>query len=259
MPLDAIIDFVKRHFVEFIETQFILNPDASSLDLLSYEEAKRYKDFKWKHFDYYGGKEGPNENRALAMVNALSRIRPERRPHTGATAVLTKSQFKLAIRRYIVSQLQPIPDFPPGSGYTQPKGEKLNQFALQDFLRMREAALRDRVPIIVRDSYRSPEVAARNAARAGNRTAVAEFSAHILGLAVDLNMGYKIGAASRKFTETSTRPMQNVVDMRKSPVHKWLFLRGQQYGWYPFQHEPWHWEYNPPGFQQKFLSNLKSL
>lgn len=259
MPWDDLVDFVKHFFIEYIETPFILNSDTSSLDLLPQEETDRFKAFKWKHYDYIGGPKGPNERRAREMIQALNGIRPERRPHTGATAVLTEGQFTRSIRRYIVSQLQPIPDFSPGSGYTQPKGEKLNQFALQDFLRMREAALRDGVPIIVRDSYRSPEVAARNAARAGNRNAVAKFSSHILGLAMDLNMSYQIGADARTFSETSTKPMQNVVDMRESPVHKWMFLRGEQYGWYPYQQEPWHWEYNPPGFQQKFLSNLKSL
>jgi len=43
--------------------------------------------------------------------------------------------------------------------------------------------------------------------------------------------------------------------MRQSPVHKWLFLRGGAYGWYPYQHEPWHWEYNPSGFRATFFSN----
>jgi len=259
MPWDGLIDFFTAHINEFFETQFILRSDMSSLDLLPYYQVHRYKDFKWHQLDYIGGPKGPNERRARDMVNALDAIRPERRPHTGDTAVLTQKQYTYSIRQYIVSQLQPIPDFPSGSGYTQPKGEKVNQFALQDFLRMREAALQDGVPIIVRDSYRSPEVAAQNAVRAGNRNAVARFSAHMLGLAMDLNMSYKIGSESRKFSETSTKPMQNVVDMRESPVHKWLFLRGQQYGWYPFQQEPWHWEYNPPGFHQKFLSNLKAL
>ena len=191
------------------------------------------------------------------MVNALDTIRPERRPNTGDIGhsyAKTIHPFYPAIYR---SQLQPIPDFLPGSSYTQPKGEKLNQFALQDFLRMRKAALRTCADHS-RKSYRSPEVAAQNAARVNNRNAVAKFSAHMLGLAIDLDLSYKLGMDFQAI-KRKTMPMQHVVDMRESPVHKWMFLRGQQYGWYPFQQEPWHWEYNPPGFQQKFLSNLKSL
>jgi hypothetical protein len=42
------------------------------------------------------------------------------------------------------------------------------------------------------------------------------------------------------------------LDYSESPVHKWLFVNGEQYGWYPYQNEPWHWEYNPPGFRELF-------
>jgi hypothetical protein len=34
--------------------------------------------------------------------------------------------------------------------------------------------------------------------------------------------------------------------MRQSPVHKWLFLNAARFGWFPYNAEPWHWEYNPP-------------
>jgi hypothetical protein len=46
--------------------------------------------------------------------------------------------------------------------------------------------------------------------------------------------------------------MGKVVEMRESPAHKWLFIHGAEYGWYPYQHEPWHFEYNPPGLKDTY-------
>src|SRR5262249_34390480 len=73
-------------------------------------------------------------------------------------------------------------------------------------------------------------------------------SSHMLGLAVDLNMTH----SGLRFVETGTRPFSNVVGMYKSPVHKWMFLRSETYGWFPYKREPWHWEYNPSGFRERF-------
>jgi hypothetical protein len=255
MPWPPLIEYIKEEFIEVLETQFILHPNTSSLDLL--KDGDRFKQFKWHRNDYYDVPPGPNEDHAMAMVKALNSVRPERRPHIGSAAILTKRKFKPSINRYIVSQLDTVPDFPSTSGHTQPKGQKLNRHALKDFLLMREAALKEHVPIVIRHAYRTPQAAARNAERKGGTYAIAKFSAHILGLAIDVNLSYNIGSNSRKYSEVTTVPMQNVVDMRKSPIHKWLFLRGEQYGWYPYQHEPWHFEYNPPGFQERFFSELK--
>src|SRR5687767_9639653 len=126
MPWPPLVDFIKEEFIELVKTQFILHPETSSLDLL--DKGDRFKKFKWKRNDYYDIPTGPNEDHAMAMVKALNMLRPERRPHAGVHAVLTKRKFKPSINRYIVSQLQTVPDFPSTSGYTQPKGEKLNQF-----------------------------------------------------------------------------------------------------------------------------------
>ncbi|MEO8377509.1 MAG: hypothetical protein ABI579_07545, partial [Candidatus Sumerlaeota bacterium] len=60
-----------------------------------------------------------------------------------------------------------------------------------------------------------------------------------------------------KIEEITTKPMSEVVRMRESPVHKWLFLRADQFGWYPYQNEPWHWEYNPnPEFRDLFWKDF---
>ena len=46
--------------------------------------------------------------------------------------------------------------------------------------------------------------------------------------------------------------MSNVAGMRASPVYKWMLLRGAEFGWFPYGNEPWHWEYNPEDFRDRF-------
>jgi LAS superfamily LD-carboxypeptidase LdcB len=158
------------------------------------------------------------------------------------------------------SLLRNIPAFPNAAGVAnapqQPAGHRLYQRAQDAFVRMRAAAWTDGVPLIVLSSFRDPAVSRARAAAAGNPAAVASFSAHSLGLAVDLRMSFRYQSAAgpqqRRFAETTTRPMQNVVDMRQSPAHKWMMLRGAEFGWFPYQNEPWHWEFNPPNFRQEF-------
>ena len=253
-------------FVAFVENDFITNPAMSSLDLLPSEQRSRYQGLKWDAADYPGGPAGPNEDKARQMAADLSAIRPERRVNQGDSAVVTEAQHNSTMRQYIQSQLQPLPDFPGpapnGQTLKQPGGQRLNKHALEAFLRLREAALKDGVVIIVRDAYRTPEQAAHNAEKADNREAVAKFSPHMLGLAIDLQMGFTYetasGPAEKTYQEMTTQPMQNVVDMRQSPVHKWLFMKGAAYGWYPYQNEPWHWEYNLAGFHEVFREDQQA-
>jgi hypothetical protein len=87
-----------------------------------------------------------------------------------------------------------------------------------------------------------------NAAKSGNPIAVATFSAHSLGLAVDI----ATSAGSEHFLEMTTHPMSNVFGMRAAQAHKRMLLRVEEFGWYPYGNEPWHWEYNPPGFRDRF-------
>jgi hypothetical protein len=61
-----------------------------------------------------------------------------------------------------------------------------------------------------------------------------------------------MAGGSQHFAEITTHPMSNVFAMRSSPVHKWLVFRGSWFGWYPYGNEPWHWEYNPPGFRDRY-------
>jgi hypothetical protein len=58
-------------------------------------------------------------------------------------------------------------------------------------------------------------------------------SAHHSGRAVDLWMGLGIGK-------------RNASAMRKGVAYKWMVNNAVRFGFYPYEAEPWHWEYNPP-------------
>ena len=81
---------------------------------------------------------------------------------------------------------------------------------------MQKAAARDGVDLRINNSWRSFATAQANAQRSGNPQAVAGFSSHTLGLAIDFNLS----SGAQQYEETTTRPMQNVADMHQSPVHK---------------------------------------
>lgn len=76
------------------------------------------------------------------------------------------------------------------------------------------------------EKYGDPELAAQWVARPGT-------SAHQSGRAVDLHLGHPIES---EYVET----------MRRSAVWRWLVTHAERFGFYPYDTEPWHWEYNPP-------------
>jgi hypothetical protein len=244
--------------LHLVENHFIRDPGISGLDVLG-ADAAQYRDFHWAAGDYPGGPAGPNEGRAARMHSAMSAIRPERRANSGSDAVITRSQFNSSahIRRFITEHLETVPPFsaaPAGSTTipTQPPGKQLLQHAMASFLRMRAAALADGVALAITDGYRSTATAEANAAASGNPAAVASYSSHSLGLAMDLILS----TGNQHFAETTTNPMQNVINMRTSPIHRWMLIRGAEHGWYPYTPEPWHWEYNPPGFRDQLMAEI---
>jgi hypothetical protein len=245
--------------VRLIERQFVHDelprspsgPHASTLDLLPGSRGEHYRRIPWHDDDFPGGARGPHEHEAERMAGELSRIRPERRLTSGRDPVVDDRERHLPrMREFIESQLRPV----PGTS-----GHRLNRHALEQFERMCAAAAADRgesgegitlAPAGAPDTaYRTPEQSQRSCAASGNSSAVACFSPHNLGLAIDLRMSHP----ARRYTETNTR-MPNVVAMRESPVHRWMFLHGERFGFYPYQNEPWHWEYNPPGFHDLFMN-----
>jgi LAS superfamily LD-carboxypeptidase LdcB len=74
--------------------------------------------------------------------------------------------------------------------------------------------------------YGDPEVACLWVARPGT-------SAHQSGRTVDCHLGYPIES---EYADT----------MRLTPAHRWLTAHAEAFGFYPYDLEPWHWEYNPP-------------
>lgn len=226
-----------------LELKFIHDPRTSGLDVLGPELSKHFREFDWQEDDFPGGPEGPNEQFADVMVDTLDLVRPERRANSTRDAVVLRAEATEPIWEYITNQWVSVPG---------QERWKLNRHALDSFVRMREQAKAEGVDLTILSAHRNPQVAQRNAARAANPNAVASFSSHSLGLAIDFKMSH----GDLKLDETTTRPMSEVVRMRESPVHKWLLLRGEEFGWYPYQNEPWHWEYNPPGFREIYWADF---
>jgi hypothetical protein len=233
----------KLALLRALELKFIHDPKTSGLDILGPELSHHFRDFNWQEDDFPGGPEGPNEQFADVMVDALDLVRPERRANSTRDAVVLRAEATEPVWNYITNQWVTVP---------AQERWKLNRHALDSFVRMREQAKADGVDLIILSAHRYPQVAQANAARAGNPNAVASFSSHSLGLAIDFKMSH----GDLKVDETTTRPMAEVVRMRESPVHKWLLLRGAEFGWYPYQNEPWHWEYNPPRFREIYWADF---
>jgi len=228
-----------RGIRSILETQFVHDPARSALDLLDPASATRYRRIHWDPADYPGGPAGPNEDAARSMVRAMTAIIPERRPHKGAANVMTSEELTAKAEANIKANWTGIRGQP---------GQLLLTPAADAFEKMQQAAKLDGVDLSINNSFRSFAVAKAKAAAAANPEAQASFSAHSLGLAVDFNLT----AGKQHFAEVTTTPMQNVANMRSSPTHKWMALHGEEFGWYPFGNEPWHWEYNPPGFRDTF-------
>lgn len=230
--------------VRALERDFIHRPETSALDLLNPELSAHFQEFAWQENDYPGGPEGPNEKLADMLTDALDIVSPERRANRARAAVLLRAEMTPELWEYVLDQWTPV----PGEG-----DWKLNRYAADSYVQMRAAADADGVDLTILSGHRNPKRARDNAERAGNNFAVASFSSHSLGLAIDFALPR---AGSDEAYGLTTRPMQDVVDMRRSPVHKWLHLYGHRFGWYPFQHEPWHWEFNPPGFRDVYFSDF---
>jgi hypothetical protein len=59
-------------------------------------------------------------------------------------------------------------------------------------------------------------------------------SPHHTGRAVDIHVGGGISTAA-----------SNVQFQRKQAAYRWLVCNSARFGFYPYNREPWHWEYNP--------------
>jgi D-alanyl-D-alanine carboxypeptidase len=68
-------------------------------------------------------------------------------------------------------------------------------------------------------------------------------SAHQSGRAIDFYLGGKNISAE-------------VARLRRLPAYQWLVQNAVCFGFYPYEAEPWHWEYNPPGKVVGFQDGL---
>lgn len=146
--------------------------------------------------------------------------------------------------------------------------QKLFPTAADAFVQLRDAAAATQdaagngITLTIGSAWRSSGQQAANAARNTNRNAVAgQRSAHRYGLAVDLYLTYgDLHVHEICATDRSCAPgMVNLIRMYRSPIYKWMMLHGADYGWYPYAYEPWHWEYDPPGFPEQFLQTVQNL
>ena len=74
--------------------------------------------------------------------------------------------------------------------------------------------------------YKTPQEARRWVAPPGS-------SAHQSGRAIDFFLGDKNASG-------------NVANLRKLRAYHWMLKNARRFGFYPYEAEPWHWEYNPP-------------
>jgi hypothetical protein len=65
-------------------------------------------------------------------------------------------------------------------------------------------------------------------------------SAHQSGRAIDFHLGGRNASG-------------NVAQLRNLPAYRWLVANARRFGFYPYEREPWHWEYNPPVAQNREL------
>jgi phosphatidylserine/phosphatidylglycerophosphate/cardiolipin synthase-like enzyme/outer membrane protein OmpA-like peptidoglycan-associated protein len=216
---------------------WIRSTDRSAIELVADAALRRrlLQEIDWSR-EYFPGNLNAQNQRAAGrlaeeLFNTMARVTPERRVPRG-------------IRYHdVTSVVVGVPGQPD---------QKLYPAARDAFVRMRDAAAADGVRLEIISSWRS--LARQQAARLRqtNPNAVApNISAHMYGLAVDLNMRVP-GLALINISTRARDRMANMVRMYRSPNYKWLAIYGSRFGWFPYKREPWHWEYNPPGFKERF-------
>lgn len=194
---------------------------------------------------------GANQAEAQQLLDALASATSgggERRVNRAGDAVLKERPFKLArddFDKFFVDKLDA----------NTIDGHQLHVDAAAKFREMAAAAKKEKVTLTIGSAYRSRAKEEATAKQNTNRRAFAGFSPHSMGLAADINLK-TTGYAYKEFV---TGDFAKVLDMLESPVYKWLSAHASEYGFYPFSSEPWHWEYNPSGFAEKFFEGNADL
>jgi hypothetical protein len=221
---------------------WVRSTERSAIELVAQEALRStlLREIDWRR-EYFPGNPDAQKRKApgrlaQALFDAMARVTPERRVPSG-----------IRYRRDIASIVVPIPGVP---------GKKLHPEAAAAFVRLRAAAAKDGIAIGLlpgaRAAWRSAaDQAAIRQGQPNPLAAAAGVSPHMYGLAVDLQLGVRGLPIAEANTRTSEK-MANVVRMYRSPNYKWLVLNASRFGWFPYRREPWHWEYNPPGFAARF-------
>jgi hypothetical protein len=229
---------------------WILSTDRSAIELIA-DPAKRnrfLREINWTQ-EHFPGNETGGGRLAQELFTAMALVVPERRvPYS------VNRTSGLKYRPDIADIVIPIPGEPKTKCRRPYK--MLHPEASNAFVRMRDKAANDGIPINLLPgcgtAWRTPAEQAGIYRSRRNPLAVAKgIGAHMYGLAVDLRLGMRGLQVSEASTRTSER-MANVVRMYRSPVYKWMALYGSRFGWFPYRREPWHWEYNPPGFKERY-------
>jgi hypothetical protein len=130
----------------------------------------------------------------------------------------------------------------------------LHQKTKQVWEQMVAEARRDGIAhplLLVTSGYRTPEEQADlfeagkrkhgSAEEAKKWVASGGKSAHQSGRTIDFWLGI-------------SNKSENVAALRKTAAYQWLVTNAGRFGFYPYQNEPWHWEYNPTADQERALS-----
>ena len=129
--------------------------------------------------------------------------------------------------------------------------------AASAFGAMHAAAKADGVDLLVLSGFREPKNKVSK-----NKYAVASNSSHSYGLALDLQLSvdtdhdHKGNEFSVK--ETTTGDANNLMKYYKSSVLKWMLVNGAKFNFFPYQNEPWHYEFNPQGMADQIIAGAKA-
>ena len=222
---------------------WVLDIERSALERLPDEtQRQRYlHQVNWKEIEFPGNvPKGETVNASIRahwqladeLFLAMAGVTPERRVNTGAHRIKFRAHRPVSV---------------PG------QSARLYSEAAEAFSRMHAAAAQEGVTLTIGSSWRSAAQQAGLSKSQPNAKAVAKGnSAHMYGLAIDLQLAVRGLSFSAKSYTRSPEKMALLVRMYRSPAYKWMMLRGKSFGWYPYGREPWHWEYNPPGLKARF-------
>jgi murein DD-endopeptidase MepM/ murein hydrolase activator NlpD/peptidoglycan hydrolase-like protein with peptidoglycan-binding domain len=244
--LDAEADTSGPSALSSQERAWVLALDRSALERLpDAAQRRRYlEEVNWRDIEFPGNV--PKGGRDRQILNAHWKLSEEL---FNALAGVTPERRVPSMIRYHDPVVVKVPGKP---------SERLFPESCDVFVRMREAAKADGVRLEIGSSWRSAvKQAAISKSQPNPKAAARGQSAHMYGLAVDLRLsvpGLNVAEASTRTAEK----MANLVRMYRSPVYKWMALRAKDFGWYPYRREPWHWEYNPPGFKERFEGSASS-